>query len=108
MVEQAEVEGRIDPPRLVESTGNVGNGNGFVLRTAVRNQVLQFGSRQFTAREMYEALHNKYPEYVGEERKASISATLANLTSMGELTKTTDGQRKVRFIAAGIEPAIEL
>ncbi|MFT3745922.1 MAG: hypothetical protein QM785_16750 [Pyrinomonadaceae bacterium] len=83
------------PLRLATETHE----NGFVLRTAVRNQITQFAGKRFRTKDMYDALHSKYPEYVGESKKASVSATLANLNSMGEITKTIDGQRKVWFQA---------
>jgi len=81
-----------EPPHRAET-------NGFVLRTAVRDQIKQFGSKRFRTREMFEALHRKYPDQVGEDKKASVSATLANLNTKGEVHKTVDGQRKIWFQA---------
>lgn len=72
---------------------------GFVLRTAVRNQIPAFNGRKFSTRQMFEALKKKYPQDVDDERFASVSATLANLASKREIEKTSDGQRKVKFQA---------
>ena len=81
-----------------ESEREKSSGAEFVLRTAVRDQIQQFGHQPFTTRKMFDALTAKFPNDVTDERFASVSATLANLAGK-ELTKTKDGKGKMKFEA---------
>lgn len=74
------------------------NDDDFVLRTAVREQIKAFGSREFTTREMFQALAAKHPNDVNADRMASVSATLANLVGK-ELTKKRDERGRMSFRA---------
>lgn len=70
----------------------------FVLLAAVREMIkTEFGQRTFTTRQMFEKLTAKYPANVTEARRASLSATLANLVTKNELRKSINPQRKVTF-----------
>lgn len=78
---------------------------GFMLSDAVRDAIRTIGDTEFRVSTVYELLHQAHPDYVTPEKKGSISATLSNLLSYGELEKRIDGQRKVWYKAVRLKAA---
>jgi hypothetical protein len=75
---------------------------GFVLSDAVRDAIREIGDKKFRTLHVFSLLQDKYPEYINLDKRGSISATLSNLVTSGEIAKEVDGQRKVWYRAADL------
>lgn len=76
---------------------------GFVLNEAVRMAIRRVHpTKKFRSTTIYDLLAESYPNYITSEKKASISATLSNLVAAGEISKSTDQQRKVWYQAINL------
>lgn len=70
---------------------------GFILSEEVRTAVRGIQKQRFRAADVFAILSDKFPDYIREDKRPSISATLSNLANNRELSKETDGQRKVWY-----------
>ena len=73
--------------------------NGFVLIEEVRSAIQSIKSERFRASRVFEILQDAWPQYITQDKKASIGATLSNLVTNRELSSEKDGQRKVWYKA---------
>jgi hypothetical protein len=63
----------------------------FSLIGAVRDEIKALEGRKFEVLEIYNALHEKFPNEVDESRRRSVGSTINNLMLKGELEKVRVG-----------------
>ena len=75
-----------------------------MLSEAVRDAIRTIGQgKKFRTSQVFEILQQKYPDYVTEDKKGSVSATMSNLVNNHEITREIDGQRKVWYLISNLK-----
>lgn len=75
------------------------NETNFVLIDAVRDCVRSFLGKEFLFDEVFAVATQKYPKEIGQDKRASVSATISNLVTKTELVKVRMDDKKAIYQA---------
>jgi len=99
-IADAKTNGQRDTqPALLTISENTQSNGKFILLEAVREVIRTFKGGRFLANDIFAILLQKYPNNFNEQKRGSLSATLSNLITGGELVKVGTEENRAIYQA---------